>query len=127
MKRSAYPQDVAEALGISVDTVSRYAREGLIPFDSTPKGHRRYNLEEVRDVLEKLRSPVDASGLRSSAHAQMPGIGAGRQVVRSPQAQLRENLRANHTHPADPLAVEIEETPVLDDMIEHARRIVIST
>jgi DNA-binding transcriptional MerR regulator len=126
VKRTAYPQEVAEALGISVDTVSRYAREGIIPFDSTPKGHRRYNVDEVREVLEALRAPFDASRLRRSPYAAAPGLGVGRQVRRSAAARLQEELRATRTTAADAVEVEDDEVSVLDDMIEHARRIVIS-
>jgi nucleoside phosphorylase len=31
--------------------VQRYAREGKVPFDQTPGGHRRFNLDEVRAAL----------------------------------------------------------------------------
>lgn len=44
-------------LGLASATVQKYAREGRIPFDLTPGGHRRFHLEEVRAAL----SPMGAS------------------------------------------------------------------
>jgi excisionase family DNA binding protein len=43
--------EVAEALGLSPATVQQYARNGRIPFDATPGGHRRFDIEEVRAAL----------------------------------------------------------------------------
>lgn len=98
--RSMTTQQVASALNVRPATVQLYARNGRIPFDLTPGGHRRYNLEEVRAALaqgtaaegagsrdaEASRPPgrrhqwfVDASELeawaeRRDAQAQFPGI-----------------------------------------------------
>jgi 5'-methylthioadenosine/S-adenosylhomocysteine nucleosidase len=51
MERAATTSEVAARLGLASATVQKYAREGRIPFDTTPGGHRRFNMEEVRAVL----------------------------------------------------------------------------
>ena len=51
------PNELAEELGVSVSTVRAYAREGLIPFAETPKGHRRYDLSAVRRALGARTAP----------------------------------------------------------------------
>lgn len=38
---------VAERFAVDPDTVTRWANEGLIPFFTTPKGHRRFYVEDV--------------------------------------------------------------------------------
>lgn len=60
MDRSAEAAQVAAALGLSPDSIGRYAREGRIPFSATPGGHRRFNIDEVRQAL----APAGASGGR---------------------------------------------------------------
>jgi excisionase family DNA binding protein len=55
MDRSAEAAKVARALGVSADSIGRYAREGRIPFDTTPGGHRRFNVDEVRQALAPSR------------------------------------------------------------------------
>jgi excisionase family DNA binding protein len=49
--RNATTKDVAKALGVSDRSVRSYARAGLIPFTTTPGGHRRYDIDEVRAAL----------------------------------------------------------------------------
>jgi hypothetical protein len=47
---------VAVLLKVRPCTVQAYARDGRIPFDVTPGGHRRYDLDEVRAAL--ITTPV---------------------------------------------------------------------
>jgi len=57
--RTATTAEVAVAIGLRPATVQMYARNGRIPFDTTPGGHRRFDLEEVRTALEvRLNAPV---------------------------------------------------------------------
>lgn len=49
--RSLTAGQVAAALYVSQATIGRYAVDGKIPFDTTPGGHRRFNLAEVRAAL----------------------------------------------------------------------------
>jgi excisionase family DNA binding protein len=51
INRSLEAGELARALNISPDSVGRYARDGRIPFDLTPGGHRRFNVDEVRRAL----------------------------------------------------------------------------
>jgi len=54
--RTATTAEVAAALGLRPATVQGYARNGRIPFDTTPGGHRRFDVDEVRAVLDLRRS-----------------------------------------------------------------------
>ena len=45
---------------VSPKTVSRWAKEGKLPFLKTLGGHRRYPEAEIRDLAEGLREEVTA-------------------------------------------------------------------
>jgi excisionase family DNA binding protein len=51
---------VAEILYVSPKTVSRWAKEGKLPFLNTLGGHRRYPEAEIRDLAEGLREEAIA-------------------------------------------------------------------
>ncbi len=51
MARTATTEEVAAALHVKPPTVRKYARESRIPFDTTPGGHRRYDLSEVAAAI----------------------------------------------------------------------------
>lgn len=130
ISRTHLPKEVAIALGISVDTVGRYAREGLIPFDTTPKGHRRYNIEETQAAL--------ASELPSPNRLQGPPAGhrnrlvAGPEVTPSPQSALREQLRGIRTTEKEPApenrgAEASNPGSAFDEVLGHARRVLVAS
>lgn len=73
--RSLTASQVAAALYVSHATINRYAIAGKIPFDSTPGGHRRFNLNEARSAL-----------LRESEHPEL--------APEMLQADLRELVKA---------------------------------
>jgi len=50
--------DVARLFGVSLSTVTRWARTGLLPAVRTPGGHYRYRADELRRAV--------ASGLLGS-------------------------------------------------------------
>ena len=52
--------EVAEILSVSPKTVSRWAKEGKLPFLKTLGGHRRYPEAEIRGLAEELREEVTA-------------------------------------------------------------------
>jgi excisionase family DNA binding protein len=57
---TAYPSDlrtaqVADLLYVSPKTVSRWAKEGKLPFLKTLGGHRRFPEAEIRELAEELR------------------------------------------------------------------------
>jgi excisionase family DNA binding protein len=47
--------EVADILQVSPQTVSRWAKEGKLPFLKTLGGHRRYPEAEIRKLAEGLR------------------------------------------------------------------------
>jgi excisionase family DNA binding protein len=50
--------EVAELMQCSPKTVSRWAKEGQIPFLRTLGGHRRYPEAEIRELVESLKEPA---------------------------------------------------------------------
>jgi len=47
--------DVAHLLGVSANTVARWAREGRIPCHRTLGGHRRFSRSVVEELLRRMR------------------------------------------------------------------------
>lgn len=89
VKRTATTKQVAEKLGVQATTVQLYSRESRIPFDRTPGGHRRYNLDEVRSALG-----MDDEPSRLIPMARTTGLGAGATVHRSAMATMDARRRA---------------------------------
>jgi len=52
--------EVAEILHVSPKTVSRWAKEGRLPFMRTLGGHRRYPEAKIRELAEALREEPTA-------------------------------------------------------------------
>jgi excisionase family DNA binding protein len=52
--------EVADLLHVSPKTVSRWAKEGKLPFLKTLGGHRRYPEAEIRQLAEGLREEATA-------------------------------------------------------------------
>jgi excisionase family DNA binding protein len=52
-----YPRaaEVANILDVSPKTISRWAKEGKLPFMRTLGGHRRYPAARIRELAEELR------------------------------------------------------------------------
>jgi excisionase family DNA binding protein len=55
-----HPAEVADILHVSPKTVSRWAKEGKLPFLKTLGGHRRYPATEIRQLAEQLQVPPTA-------------------------------------------------------------------
>jgi len=53
--------EVADLLHVSPKTVSRWAKEGKLPFLKTLGGHRRYPEHEIRELAAALAQDVTAS------------------------------------------------------------------
>ena len=47
--------EVADILQVSPSTVTRWAREGKLPFLKTPRGHHRYPAAQIRQLANELR------------------------------------------------------------------------
>ena len=45
--------EVADLLGVSPNTVSRWAREGRLPTIATLGGHRRFKADVVEDLMKR--------------------------------------------------------------------------
>ena len=52
--------EVADILHVSPKTVSRWAKEGKLPFLKTLGGHRRYPEAEIRELAKELREEATA-------------------------------------------------------------------
>ena len=52
--------EVAVLLSVSPKTVSRWAKEGKLPFMKTLGGHRRYPEAQIRELAEGLRQEPTA-------------------------------------------------------------------
>ncbi|MFD1527946.1 helix-turn-helix domain-containing protein [Pseudonocardia aurantiaca] len=49
--------ELADALGVSLRSVQRYLADGKItPEHTTPGGHHRWDVDNVREQLRKLRN-----------------------------------------------------------------------
>jgi excisionase family DNA binding protein len=51
---SLHPAEVADILHVSPKTVSRWAKEGKLPFLKTLGGHHRYPEAEIRELANQL-------------------------------------------------------------------------
>jgi excisionase family DNA binding protein len=47
--------EVADILHVSPKTVSRWAKEGKLPFLKTLGGHRRYSAAQIRQLADELQ------------------------------------------------------------------------
>ena len=55
LPRYLHPAEVADILHVSPKTVSRWAKEGRLPFLKTLGGHRRYPEAEIRQLANELQ------------------------------------------------------------------------
>jgi excisionase family DNA binding protein len=117
--RDQTTKQIADALGLAPSTVQKYARDGRIPHDLTPGNHRRFDLEEVRDVLY---APV--SSLSSAPLPWNGGLGTGEAVVYSPAAAAERDTRALAQLPDRAAAPE---RTALEELFGGARRVLVST
>jgi excisionase family DNA binding protein len=53
--------EVAAILQVSPKTISRWARQGLLPYQRTLGGHRRYPEAAIRELAASLVGEVRAS------------------------------------------------------------------
>ena len=54
------PAEVADLLSVSPKTVSRWAKEGKLPFLKTLGGHRRYPEAAIQELVDILRQEPNA-------------------------------------------------------------------
>lgn len=56
-RRRSTTAEVAAAFRLRPATIQLYARQGRIPFGTTPGGHRRFDVDEVGEALGKAPVP----------------------------------------------------------------------
>jgi excisionase family DNA binding protein len=61
------PSEVASALGVSPNTVTRWAREGRMPYQMTLGGHRRFDAA----VIDELRRHLQERGAVTTDSSDM--------------------------------------------------------
>jgi len=59
MARTATTEMLARALHVGPAAVRKYARQGRVPFDTTPGGHRRFDVDEAVSALAGHQSERD--------------------------------------------------------------------
>jgi excisionase family DNA binding protein len=64
---------VADLLYVSPKTVSRWAKEGKLPFLKTLGGHRRFPEAEIRELAEELREEAITWAVQPSMKDSRPG------------------------------------------------------
>jgi excisionase family DNA binding protein len=69
------PSEVASALGVSPNTVTRWAREGRMPYQMTLGGHRRFDaavIEELRRHLqERGAMPTESNDMKVQVRSRV--------------------------------------------------------
>lgn len=125
----AHTSDVAELLGVSAATVARYARTNRIPFTTTPGGHRRFDLSEVRTAIGSDRR------VNLTAVAVDPGrthIGTGPSLSMSAAHAFERQLRGvetvpSTTAPATSAPRLMPRSPsAISELVRNARRILVA-
>lgn len=51
------PKDVERTLGVSHETVRRWAMKGLLAYVTLPSGHRRYDAASVEALRQQIGLP----------------------------------------------------------------------
>lgn len=110
---------IAAELNVTEQTVRQYASEGLIPCTRTLKGHRRFDINEVRAALRLVR-PRLLEPLAAEEAAPRLSADAVHQPIRRAQRWQAQSLRAIIAE-ADELPVDrgvngrvVLETPFVD-------------
>lgn len=100
MKRTLTTNDLLKALPTSVsrDSIRRWARDGRVPCDVTPGGHRRYDLDEVLAAMS-TQSRVHITKRLTAAGKVHLGKGA---PVRSSAADVLHRQIRTVRSPAGP-------------------------
>jgi molybdopterin-binding protein len=66
--------EAAKVLGVRVETVRRWERDGRLRTTRSPGGHRRVPAEEVARMLEDRRSRRTPGGPTQSVRNHFPGV-----------------------------------------------------
>lgn len=95
MARRATTEEVAAALRVKPATVRKYAREHRLPYDTTPGGHRRFNVEEaVRALLGSGADEVGKLLDREDGDAAVPYVPIAPTSVHAASTSIASVTRA---------------------------------
>ena len=120
--RTASSKDVAAALGVKPTTVQRYARDGRIPYEETPGGHRRFDIDEVRLALGAGTAAPFVQNL------ELDPLAAGGLVTYSASAAREAQLRTVRAEaPAHSEPRRAGGPSELGQLIAKARRVLVTT
>lgn len=109
MERSLTSEQVAESLRVGAATVRKYARAGVIPFSTTPGGHRRYALDEVRRAL-RARFPSTGPAAQPEPPVMLSGAEYDDIGRVSPRRVIRAEVVVNKvSHPGVRLGLDAHE------------------
>lgn len=62
------PHDAAALLGVTADTLRRYANEGVLPSQRVrPGGHRRFRRSDVEALIAAGSAPAEPAAERATA------------------------------------------------------------
>jgi len=86
MPRTDTTAKVAEALHVKAAAVRQYARAGRVPFDVTPGGHRRFDVDEVVRAMRSESRQIPGS--HGDASGVDPYLGTDTPYVRIPREVL---------------------------------------
>jgi excisionase family DNA binding protein len=124
-KRDATTKQVAATLGVTESTVQLYSRARRIPFDRTPGGHRRSNVDEVRAALYE-------EGRTALTPLARTGLDAGRPVRRGAVASMdaeRHAVAGEGLAGAERKPKKRESTSAASatvELIVHSRRVLVA-
>lgn len=88
MPRTDTSAKLAEALHVKAATVRQYARAGRVPFDVTPGGHRRFDVDEAVQAMSSENRQTQSNqgntpGVDSHPGMDTPYVRIPREVVGS--------------------------------------------
>jgi excisionase family DNA binding protein len=114
MPRDATTEEVAAALHVKPATVRKYAREHRIPFDTTPGGHRRFDIDEAVNAMRAESAPSEdveaAESVEAGPYVRVPPTA---QVKVSSVPSVVDHARVVAYDTADDDEVWGVETPVV--------------
>jgi|SRR5680860_91815 len=117
MERLLTTAQLAAQLELRPATVQMYAREHDIPFNETPGGHRRFNVDEVRAALAMRKSR------RASAAERRAAVALFGRSRRTAGAQVLGAVRTSDADLAlSPASVEVDQGALVD----HGRSAAVS-
>lgn len=141
VQRIATSGEVAKALNVSPATVQWHARKQHIPFDTTPGGHRRFDIAEVQLVLagQSGESPATSADefeelTRELSPRPAGDLGRGVAAPTSAAARATRELRVARPEPRPDSPASSDSTPgrahhvsALAALVSRARHAALAT